>query len=384
MRKGAPTPCPPELDAIFAAAPHKPDPSQRTHARTHAHDGNGINASYFSATHVMFIDPDWKPIRGTIEKSQLTKEHTNFFFKIHDRNGKTTRILDWLVLQEPNLRMKYRWHEQWVFPHDSVNSVMKTFLLGWEVEERKDKENWHTKSHEDSFSYDRYLFEIGELTQDYEENKDDPRVLYYLGFDHLAALEAASKVDEGKVSEAAKAEHLEKAIFYLKERVKGSVGEKEGEGEGEGEGKAKVGSSDQNEIPWHLYGKSPNAEMSYSSLQFLGIVNWIYKRDDSEAELWYKRCIEFDPTYFRCYLNLSQLYADTSKWREAWDAEIVALEKGKRSHSGTEAGKMENRGDYRAINHEISVICELPLHLVRLADALLQETERYVSKPELV
>jgi hypothetical protein len=98
---------------------------------------------YSWATHVIFIDPDWRPVPGTMDKSQLSLEYTNFFFKIHDRNGKTTRILDWMVLHEEGLKMKYRWHEQWVFPETSPNEITKPFLLSWEIEERKDKEVRH-------------------------------------------------------------------------------------------------------------------------------------------------------------------------------------------------------------------------------------------------
>jgi len=96
----------------------------------------------------MFIDPDWKPIGGTVKKSQLSIDYTNFFFKIHDRNGQTTRIIDWMVLHEEGLKMKYRWHEQWIFPEGGPNPITKSYLLGWEIEEKKDNENWHTKTHD--------------------------------------------------------------------------------------------------------------------------------------------------------------------------------------------------------------------------------------------
>ena len=47
----------------------------------------------------MFIDPDWKPVGETLNKQDLDNS-TNYFFTVKDRNGKTSRSLDWLVIHE--------------------------------------------------------------------------------------------------------------------------------------------------------------------------------------------------------------------------------------------------------------------------------------------
>ena len=44
--------------------------------------------------------------------------------------------------------MKYNWHEQWVFPKDSLNSIAKNKILGWTFEERDDYYNWHEGEHD--------------------------------------------------------------------------------------------------------------------------------------------------------------------------------------------------------------------------------------------
>ena len=46
------------------------------------------------------------------------------------------------------IRMKYNWHEQWVFPKDSLNSITKNKFLGWTFEERDDYYNWHEGEHD--------------------------------------------------------------------------------------------------------------------------------------------------------------------------------------------------------------------------------------------
>ncbi|GMH60625.1 hypothetical protein TrRE_jg7162, partial [Triparma retinervis] len=234
---------------------------------------------YSWATHVMFIDPDWMPVVGTVKKDQLSMDFTNFFFKIHDRNGKTARILDWMVLHEEGLGMKYRWHEQWIIPEGSPNDVTKPFLLGWEIEERKDQENWHTLEHADSFSYKRYLFEISELYQDYLLDPLDSRLLYYLGFDHLAAWEASQRMEPGSVDDAEVEMHLREGMKYLTARA------------GEGYLSRSGGSSG---VKRWDEGAVPLDEMSYAALQYLGVMSWAVLKDGAAAEGWYKRCVEFD------------------------------------------------------------------------------------------
>ena len=120
----------------------------------------------------MFVDPDWKPVSETLNKDDLVGEFTNYFFTIFDRNGKTTRSLDWLVIHEPGLRMLYNWHEQWDYPPASPYASLIPKTLPWQVSERDDNANWHQLQHAGgggSFSYERYLFELSEMERDWHD-----------------------------------------------------------------------------------------------------------------------------------------------------------------------------------------------------------------------
>lgn len=214
------------------------------------------------------------------------------------------------------------------------------------------------------------MFEIGELSQDYELDREDSRVMYYLGFDHLAALEAANKMEAGEVSDEVKRGHLEKAIFFLKERSREDILQRSAVDMNTGGGNGKSRPNAMTDVP--------NYDMSYACLQYLGIINWVFMKNAGGAESWYKKCIDFDDGYFRCHLSLSQLYADTSRWKESWAIAMVALEKGKDAHSGGDSGSAGG-GQFRAINHEISIVCELPLHIVRLADVVIGLGEAVVE-----
>jgi hypothetical protein len=66
---------------------------------------------YPNASHVLIADPDWRPVISTLDKNHLKFEADVYRFTIFDRNGITTRQMDWLLRNKPNLRMRYHLHE---------------------------------------------------------------------------------------------------------------------------------------------------------------------------------------------------------------------------------------------------------------------------------
>ena len=49
-------------------------------------------------THVMVIDPDWKPLQNSFDTTVLEDERFSCYqFKIWDRSGITTRNCNWLM-----------------------------------------------------------------------------------------------------------------------------------------------------------------------------------------------------------------------------------------------------------------------------------------------
>ncbi|GMH54121.1 hypothetical protein TL16_g01611, partial [Triparma laevis f. inornata] len=324
------------------------------------------------ASHIMFVDPDWKPVGETLNKQDLDPDSTNYFFIVKDRNGKTSRSIDWLVVHEDGIKMKYNWHEQWVFPRGGEfgGAVVKNKILGWVFEERDDFDNWHEGEHISSFSYERYIFELGELERDWNETVegggeggedagDAHRLLYYLGFAHLACLEAAINGRVGKgvvVDDEKKTYHLEKGVEYLtmragKEYIDWELKETDlMDGTGGG-------------IPRWMYGVAPSVEMSQATLQYLGIIHWIYKKDAFAADKWYEKCMEFNEEYFRCFMNRSQLYADLAKYEDAWKWGLEAVE---RTERPLKAGRS-------SITHGHDRDCKLPMHMLKVGMELVSD-----------
>ncbi len=64
------------------------------------------------ASHVMIADPDWRPTASTINFSELAANNVDVYrFTIYDRNGYTTRQIDWLLRHRQGLGMRYHLHE---------------------------------------------------------------------------------------------------------------------------------------------------------------------------------------------------------------------------------------------------------------------------------
>ena len=83
------------------------------------------------ATHALFVDPDWRPVRATAGalRSAAATGKTALAFRVRDRNGRTERLLDWCFAMDGGAYVKYRWHEELVHPaYDAA-------LLDWDVDE---------------------------------------------------------------------------------------------------------------------------------------------------------------------------------------------------------------------------------------------------------
>lgn len=151
------------------------------------------------ASHVLVLDPDWEIVDPLVVKGQLDFFHRTFLFKVWDRNGMTTRTMNWLVRHEAGLAFEHQLHEQLVQPQR--RSPSHALLTTWEFREREvaGRATWHNSAerHGHSQSYERYLFDLDLLAMDLEDlGDDDGHTLFYLGVTHLSALDALLGVGE--------------------------------------------------------------------------------------------------------------------------------------------------------------------------------------------
>ena len=132
---------------------------------------------YFpQASHVLIADPDWQPVSTTININELDMEHDVFRFMVYDRNGATTRRMDWLLRHRAGLQMKYNLHEVLDIGLYSVKYV------NWVAKEIEKPGTWHTSvGHGNSMSALRYQFDLTWLEKDLKTYPHDPHVHYYLG-----------------------------------------------------------------------------------------------------------------------------------------------------------------------------------------------------------
>ena len=124
-----------------------------------------------------------------MNKAELMKKNTEVYrFTIFDRNGVTTRRIDWLLRNREGLGMRYHLHEV-------LNIGYYTWTdISWITKEIEQAGTWHTtEGHADSFDPKRYLFDLSLLQKDKDMYTDDPHVDYYLGVTHHAY---ASKLRE--------------------------------------------------------------------------------------------------------------------------------------------------------------------------------------------
>jgi hypothetical protein len=165
------------------------------------------------ASHVLIADPDWRPEVSTLDLSQLDPVHDVFRFLVYDRNGRTTRRMDWLLRNREGLRMRYHLHEVLDIGDYSVKPI------SWVAREIERPGTWHAEvGHGNSMSAKRYLFDLEMLYKDYEMYGHDPHVHYYLGLTHQAFVEAAVTA-RVELKENVTQEHLDRSVHFLKLRV---------------------------------------------------------------------------------------------------------------------------------------------------------------------
>ena len=97
--------------------------------------------------------------------------------------------------------------------------------------------------------------------------------------------------------------------------------------------------------------------MTQATLQYLGIVHWVYKKDALAADKWYAKCMEFNEDYFRCFMNRSELYTDLEKFDDAWNWGLEAVHRSERVPKGGRS----------SITHGHDKECKLPLHLLKVS-----------------
>jgi hypothetical protein len=228
----------------------------------------------------------------------------------------------------------------WQFPATSPHHTLKKAKLSWEIQESKEHDNWHADAHEHSESYERYAFEISELEKDLAVDPSDHRLLYYLGFDHLAAWEAGSR--EGVAPEVL-AEHIEKSFRYLEQRAQPRY-------TAVTKAVAMAGEALRSE-----YGNMPSPEMTISTLQYLGIMSYKFRSDSPTAHVYYDLCVAYENDDYRCHLEKSRLLADEQKWGDAWLTAKAALAS---AIGGAETAK--------AVNRDAGTTCDAPVHVLHL------------------
>jgi hypothetical protein len=167
---------------------------------------------YSHCTHVWISDPDWKPIGSTMNMDDLDLQHEVFRFLSYDRNGLTTRRMDWLLRHREGLKMRYNLHEVLDIGYYSVK------VIEWTIHEIEQKGSWHTTvGHANSFSTNRYLFDLSMLYKDLAEYGHDPHTHYYLGVTH-EAYAVGLWTSLGHLNDDVY-EHIDRAVKYMELRI---------------------------------------------------------------------------------------------------------------------------------------------------------------------
>jgi hypothetical protein len=246
---------------------------------------------YFpQATHVIIADPDWRPEVSSMNKAELDLEHDVFRFLAYDRNGQTTRRMDWMLRNREGLKMRYNLHEVLDIGLYSVKYV------SWFVREIEKPGTWHTSvGHESSVSAKRFLFDLELLQKDLLIYKHDPHVHYYLGVTHQAYVEQ-SALTEGKLSNTT-SNHLENSIKYLRLRI--------------------LSEYDDDFI-----------EQRWSAMIILGSIYANLKNDFINAEHWFSACRDYNPKQSECGMALTKLYYSYGSLDLAYVEIIKVLQSG--------------------------------------------------------
>jgi hypothetical protein len=224
------------------------------------------------ATHVLIADPDWRPDVSTMNKDELDLQHDVFRFMVYDRNGETTRRMDWLLRHREGLRMRYSLHEVLDIGLYSLK------YISWVAHEIEKPGTWHTSvGHGNSMSAMRYQFDLSMLEKDLVKYPHDPHVHYYLGLTHQAYAEGLLRSQNSTVAMDFVDDHLDKSIYYLKLRVFSEY-------------------------------EDDFIEQRWSSMMLLGTIYTNYKKDFTNAELWFSLCRDYNMKQCECSMALARLY----------------------------------------------------------------------------
>ena len=257
-------------------------------------------ARFPGVSHVLVLDPDWEAVR--LVKAQLDLDHRTFLFKVVDRNGLTTRTMNWLCRHEAGLSFAHALHEQLVQPARTEPSNAK--LLTWEFTERevKGRATWHrTTEHGHSQSHARYLFDLSLLARDLEDlGEDDAHTLFYLGVTHLSALDALLGIGEHNRT-AQTDRHVAEGVRYLERRLSPRVLEK------------------------HERSHPGKHEHTWAAMRWLGHAHHFSTRNLGEARAWYRRCSAYDDDRHDCATFLAKLCRDEGRSGEAFATAFPAL-----------------------------------------------------------
>lgn len=256
---------------------------------------------FSNVSHVLTLDPDWQP--QILAKSELDWMHRNYLFLVWDRNGLTTRTLNWLVRHEPGLKFERRLHEQLVQPGE-LGPVKR---VSWKVLEREvsGRRSWHTTdANGHSQSYERYLKDIKLLEADLVDlGPNDRQTLYYLGATHLSALEAMVGIGEHQRTPQTEY-HVSCGIRYLERRL--SIRELD--------------------IDLSQQPRTRINEQTWAAMRWLAHAYHYYARNVTEAEAWYQRCRTYDSVRVDCVAFLAALYRQLGRHNEAWRTLLPALQ----------------------------------------------------------
>lgn len=164
---------------------------------------------FSNASHVLIVDPDWKPDISTMNKNDLDLSNDVFRFTVFDRNGISRRRMDWLLRHRAGLAMRYHLHEVLdigLYKHKEIN---------WIAHEIEQEGSWHmTVGHGHSTTLKRFEFDIALLLKDLQLYGDDPHTDYYLGTTYHGLAERYAK-EKGIINDTV----VDLSIHFLKRRL---------------------------------------------------------------------------------------------------------------------------------------------------------------------
>ena len=265
------------------------------------------------ASHVMIADPDWRPVVETMKLQDLIQANAEVYrFTVYDRNGVTTRQIDWLLRHRPNLSMRYHLHEVLNIGYYSWTNVP------WQVREIEQAGTWHTKvGHSDSFDAKRYLFDLSMLKADKEMYPNDPHCDYYLGITHSAyaeklrmqplaarlGLEVGANISSDApggltAADMEARESLKSTLdYHYQQAIKSLL--------------TRITSKYEHEFIEQRWGSMLTLSHMYDDAM------WVSTYDSVSANTWYQLCRDFNKNTFECSSFLVQQYLRIGVLKEA-------------------------------------------------------------------